>query len=134
MDSEKYSHYGPIDFALDSSFIRWIRHTENNDFWENWINLHPEKAGILNTARLLVLSVSETTIKSNQSEVEIAWLKVHYRIQMMEMKSCTEDFLSQSEEVKVRPVYKTFLKMAVAILLLATFTISILSIKDNKNS
>lgn len=130
MDSQKYITYGPIDFALDTSFIRWVRIAENHAFWQNWILEHPEKTDSIKTARLLVLSVSDLEILGSQSEVEKAWLKVHYRIQLMDMASQAEETHLEAEPVRMRPLYAQFMKVAAVILLLATFTFSMIYFKN----
>jgi transmembrane sensor len=54
---ENYKNFQLEDFLLDESFIRWAREEcspQEQAFWEDWINKHPEKQDIVNQARLIV--------------------------------------------------------------------------------
>ncbi|WKN32500.1 FecR domain-containing protein [Porifericola rhodea] len=51
-----YNDYSALDFAADEHFQQWVltQNAEATDFWQTWIQLHPEKQSVINEARLLL--------------------------------------------------------------------------------
>jgi ferric-dicitrate binding protein FerR (iron transport regulator) len=64
------------DFVMDEDFIRWVqcRKPEDNAFWNNWLNRHPEKHLIIAEARRILESIrieqKEISDYEIQSETE----------------------------------------------------------------
>ena len=56
-----YTDFEAEDFALDDSFLKWVKHpeiTENTSFWKNWLQQHPHKLEEINEARRLIQAVT----------------------------------------------------------------------------
>ena len=55
-----YSNYQCEDFADDEYFIAWVKYTgaETDQFWHQYILLHPGQATAIDEARELVLQLS----------------------------------------------------------------------------
>lgn len=70
--NEKYSDYSVGDFVWDEQFRQWVVSTNAsvNDFWEKWLLLYPEKAGIIKQAREIVLSLHIKDTKLNENEIQ----------------------------------------------------------------
>lgn len=58
------------DFVMDDDFIRWVNERRNDDnvFWENWLNQHPDKHMVVAEARRILESIG--TEQRIISEVE----------------------------------------------------------------
>jgi ferric-dicitrate binding protein FerR (iron transport regulator) len=54
----KYQNYKLEDYLKDEQFIRWVNQPsmESDQFWKNWIQLHPEALPIIQQAREIILS------------------------------------------------------------------------------
>ncbi len=66
---DKYLHYTPEDFALDESFISWVKNDNKTavDFWEDWIKSNPSKTEIVLKSKRLVENLR---FKSNNAPLE----------------------------------------------------------------
>jgi len=56
---DPYYVYTPEELAADPSFINWVRQSDTQDceFWENWLVIHPERVDVCLQAKSLVLAV-----------------------------------------------------------------------------
>ena len=73
-----YRLFDISDFVLDDDFIRWVNEgsEEDNDFWNNWLALNPDKYMIVAEARKIVesLRTEEVTLSTEEKENEITRL------------------------------------------------------------
>jgi hypothetical protein len=55
-----YHTYTAEDFILDQNFRQWVLNPDqvSNSFWEAWLVQHPEKVGVIEEARELLLEIS----------------------------------------------------------------------------
>lgn len=121
MDSKQYTNYSPIEFALDDSFIHWIKNPECDDFWGNWVSQHPEKSEVIGQARMIVLSASAGEIQFSSTEIDNAWLKVHSRIQMMQSEEA--DTLIKPLH-SATPLWASLAKIALSITLVVSVAVA----------
>jgi transmembrane sensor len=77
----EYENFEVEDFLLDESFQNWVNGAGNNKFWENWITQHPQKAGIIEQARALLLHTAfyEKPVESTEVESELTFLTERIR-------------------------------------------------------
>jgi ferric-dicitrate binding protein FerR (iron transport regulator) len=54
-----YQDYSTEDFIADEFFVKWVKSPdeETAHFWDKWISNHPEKAGVISTAKQFIQSV-----------------------------------------------------------------------------
>lgn len=75
------NHYKKTeDFLADESFKRWVRYHENAIYWETWTLESPERAKLVEEARLwlLAMQVKETPISKQETQVALhdTWQKI----------------------------------------------------------
>ena len=70
--------YDIADFVIDEDFIRWVhkQREEDNQFWNGWLQQHPDKHLVVATARRIVESIqfSQSNINEVQVEQEVSRL------------------------------------------------------------
>ncbi|MFT2010925.1 FecR family protein [Pontibacter sp. 13R65] len=73
-----YLNYGAADFAADYFFIRWVNEgtAEQNTFWSDWLEEHPEKYETILEARKLVTLLSQDEDDMQDAELETIWTKL----------------------------------------------------------
>lgn len=65
-----YGEYDAADFAADASFQAWVLHDMDTlDFWSGWQSAHPEKEGVLQEARAMVLALRFRTNEVSMEEM-----------------------------------------------------------------
>lgn len=76
--NQNYETYEALDFAQDDSFIRWVKKEDDaaRQFWENWRDEHPEKAGELEAARRLVLALRVDEEEPAGQQIDGLWAKI----------------------------------------------------------
>src|SRR5690606_3198573 len=54
-----YEDFTAADFIQDDYFLKWAKHPtpESDEFWEQWLKLHPDRKSELMQARRLVLGL-----------------------------------------------------------------------------
>jgi hypothetical protein len=54
-----YQQFSLMDFIQDADFIRWVREKRPADqqFWEEWLSLYPDKAPLIEEARHVLASI-----------------------------------------------------------------------------
>jgi transmembrane sensor len=74
-----YSHHIADDFALDNKFQQWVLNPDenNNRFWQEWMNTHPEKRQEIEEAIELVRLAGLST----DYEANTRFLQVWHRLQ-----------------------------------------------------
>jgi transmembrane sensor len=67
--------YDISDFVIDEDFIRWVhqQREEDNQFWSNWLQQHPDKHLVIASARRIVESIQfqQSNIGEQQVEQEV---------------------------------------------------------------
>ncbi|MER0439933.1 FecR family protein [Emticicia sp. W12TSBA100-4] len=70
------------DFLNDDDFVAWVLHTQNDSFWQNFINENPDKAIIIQEAKKLLEEIrafeDTQSSKLNQNRV---WAKLKESMQ-----------------------------------------------------
>jgi ferric-dicitrate binding protein FerR (iron transport regulator) len=76
------------DFVMDEDFIRWVNEKKkaDNDFWDNWLNQHPDKHMVIAEARRIVESIGteQKVISETEKQSEIERLMNTIRNQPLE--------------------------------------------------
>lgn len=71
----KIENYQLDDFVQDLFFRKWVlgKLPSENQFWENWLKIHPEKKAIVEEAKSLVIAsqIEENEVPSQQIQDEI---------------------------------------------------------------
>ena len=64
--------YDISDFVIDEDFIRWVheQREEDNQFWNTWLQQHPDKHLVVATARRIVESIQFPQSNINEVQVE----------------------------------------------------------------
>lgn len=54
-----YDDFAVADFIQDDYFLKWVKHPsqESDEFWEQWLKLHPDRKSELLQARMLILAL-----------------------------------------------------------------------------
>lgn len=70
---DKYNNFEVEDFAGDENFMAWVLtpNQQQNEFWTNWLQAHPEKQEHVARARNILLSLKPKSASSSLSESEI---------------------------------------------------------------
>lgn len=108
---ETYKSFSATQLAGETSFIRWVRHGENDRAWTEWISEYPSTRPIVEQAKRIVLDVSSiraySLYENEQSEL---WDRIQSNLSAP---------LAQSKpEIKTRKIYRWSLVAAAAALAL----------------
>ena len=60
------------DFLSDESFQRWVRFKENHTYWEEWTLESPERAKLVQEARLWIVSMKIEDTELSEQEVQMS--------------------------------------------------------------
>ena len=94
-----YRLFDISDFALDDDFIRWVNEGKkaDNDFWNNWLALNPDKYMVVAEARKILESIrtDELAISDDERESEINRLLV-----TISGKGKSDEVLEQQSQVR----------------------------------
>jgi ferric-dicitrate binding protein FerR (iron transport regulator) len=66
-----YRQYDAADFAADASFQAWVQHGAEDGFWSGWQAANPDKAGVISTARELILALRFHSTEVDPYEMDI---------------------------------------------------------------
>lgn len=77
-NAENYMDYQSEDFAQDDVFIQWVKHpdTRSIQYWEQWLQNHPEKSDEVEKARRLVNMMQTKEEEPTEVQVENMWRKI----------------------------------------------------------
>ncbi|MHC2990969.1 hypothetical protein OB13_05000 [Pontibacter sp. HJ8] len=66
------------ELATDHYFIQWVKHPneESTLYWKNWLEMNPDKAGVIADARQLVLLLSQEEEEEDSDELDNIWEKL----------------------------------------------------------
>lgn len=68
---DPYINYSVEDFLWDEKFrYDTLNPNENNMYWENWVQRHPEKKQIVDDAKKIILSLSVDEAEINEDEIQ----------------------------------------------------------------
>ncbi|MEL6925691.1 MAG: FecR domain-containing protein, partial [Bacteroidota bacterium] len=75
---KNFTKYNSVDFAQESSFIRWVKQGNAADakFWEGWVSQHPEKAADIEEARNIVRTLRFKETPVDQKQIDALWDKI----------------------------------------------------------
>lgn len=78
--------YSVRDLVMNPSFVRWVKHqdAEAGKYWVDWLRRHPDKQGILNEARQLVIGFSTPPETFDGPELEAMWQHIQARTSQLE--------------------------------------------------
>src|SRR5688500_1598254 len=105
-----YRLFDISDFVMDEDFIRWVHQKKkvDNNFWENWLEEHPDKYMVIAEARRILESIGTKQKNINEAETE------------GEVNRLLETIRGQSQEpkqpAKVRYISKRWLTVAATLL------------------
>jgi len=74
----KYEKYSVHDFVLDEYFQLWVTSSNAvcNDFWQSWLESHPDKKQELEDAREFLKQITLPNYHLSQANVESLWRKI----------------------------------------------------------
>ena len=103
---DKFLQYDHADFAMEDSFINWVKTRDENDqqFWEQWTREHPEKKSEIEKAILLVQSLKFKEKAVPQGKEDSIWANI------VKETSTDESSTSPVKETVKEPVKKIKLK------------------------
>ncbi len=80
------------DFLEDASFKNWANQKNGTDinFWEFWIENNPDKIGLVNKAKDLVLGISFDKNLVSKEKVAFEWRKLETKIKTRTLKQKTK--------------------------------------------
>ncbi|WKN30379.1 FecR domain-containing protein [Porifericola rhodea] len=77
-----YEQYDLEDFVADPYFKKWVRkgNAKSNEFWESWLEAHPEKADTIAQAKSILTFLQFQVDEASEEETLEVKAKVMYRI------------------------------------------------------
>jgi len=130
MNINEYKNYSAEDFVWDEQFRNWVLFpdSQSTSFWNNWLQQHPEKEGIVQQAAEVVKSLTVTMNKlSEQKKKEI----IAGTLERLE--SDTTGFVAFSTRPVLKRRYMRYSFAIAASALLAVACIWLLVNKTNRN-
>ena len=75
---KNYVDYNAIASAEDATFIKWVRHQDPKAkrFWEDWIRTHPDKAPVMQEAKILVQALQVKEEEPSKERIDKLWAKI----------------------------------------------------------
>lgn len=77
---KKYTSYNPEELAGDESFIRWIKHQDNDLRWSKWLEENPGCHENVRKARLLIEAIQFAPIKPSSELKNKMWQHIDAHI------------------------------------------------------
>ncbi len=118
---KNYKLYNVSDFVLDQDFILWVYEKKNDEFWNAWINLNPDKQLVIEEAKKVVLSLQPSAEAISTREVEDEISKLLHTIQQP----------AQTPVVPIRKATKWWW-IAASVLAIVGISIWILSVSNEQ--
>jgi len=79
-----YSEYSAEELAMERLFIRWVRHPDDPQvakFWVSWVRENPQQAETVESAKMLVDTVSEwQNMEMSRDERVSLWERIRQSI------------------------------------------------------
>lgn len=104
--SSDYENFYSADFAADEQFIQWVLNPTENDllFWENWLKAHPEKEGVVQEAKFLVLHLAQDNDGLCVNELDEIWENLKESTDQFQNSKSSKQVLGR--HIKLAQVYK----------------------------
>ena len=122
-----YRLFDISDFVMDEDFIRWVHQKKkvDNNFWENWLEEHPDKYMMIAEARRILESIGTKQKNINEAETE------------GEVNRLLETIRGQSQQpkqpAKVRYIPKRWLSVAATLLVAVIATAIYFLLKQDES-
>lgn len=102
-----YSDFSVERFVMDNHFQEWVKYpnAENTLFWTKWVEEHPDKAGEIQQARLLILSMDFKRTPGNEIPQQLMFKKIQASILQINEKSIVVKSSSINIYYKVAAVF-----------------------------
>ena len=88
MNKKPYAAYTAEELALDDLFVRWVQHPDDEEvvaYWQNWLSKHPYRTQIVEVARELIHTGSQSALPELSSdEVSSVWGRIRQSLRTME--------------------------------------------------
>lgn len=133
MNTIKYKNYSTEDFVWDEQFRNWVLspNPQSTSFWNNWLQQHPEKEGVVQQATEVVKSLTVTMDKlSEQRKKEI----IAGTLERLESDTTPFVALSIKPVLKRRYIRYSFAVAASALLAVACIWLLVNKTGSNKNT
>lgn len=100
---DPYINYSVEDFLWDEKFrYDTLNPNENNKYWDNWVQRHPEKKQIVDDAKKIILSLSVDEAEINEDEIQFL---ISDTIKLLDNNSVTNTFTNKKPSVFSRYKY-----------------------------
>jgi len=75
---DKYLHFSSEDFAVEESFINWVKNSNPQDinYWNKWLLDHPEKKGDVAAAKKIIESINFDEPASVSARENAIWERI----------------------------------------------------------
>lgn len=108
---EAYKSFSATQLAGETTFIRWVRHGENDQAWAEWMSEYPATQSTVSQARQIVLDISALRANSlHGNERNELWNKIQSNLSIPEQL--------HKPEIKTRKIFRWSLVAAAAALAL----------------
>lgn len=120
----KYSSYQVSDFLKDDLFVRWVKNNDLHakEFWEKWLETHPEKTQTVKQAKDIILSIK---------------YKKPHKLSSDEYVNIYEEIIKESESNHYNTTFLKYshhmMRIAASILILATISFTIWTTLDSSS-
>lgn len=126
------------DFLMDEDFIRWVKKGENadNDFWNNWLNQHPDKYIIVAEAKRILESFGQESKQIREEEKNLEVEKLLLTIKETSQQGAVETPVYLQPETPVYSIKRSrrMWYVAATVLLIITASVSYFVVKKNNVS
>lgn len=99
----EYTDYSVEDFIRDEYFQKWIIHPDNIalDFWQKWIDDHPDKKEVLQCAiNLMLLLCNENTFQLHHFDADTLWQKILQKKDKIDIDIPESGFTSKKYSIR----------------------------------
>ena len=107
--NDKNLHNNLDSFLNDDSFISYVKNLNAQyvKYWDRWLLAHPEKVDVVNEAKLIINSIQFEEDIPTKKQIDRTWANISSDINIESQKPKDQKF----------PIYKIFIGIAAAILL-----------------
>lgn len=100
VENREFDNYSVEDFALEESFITWVRtnNKSGDNFWDKWLAENPHKKEEVEKARFIILGLKETSRAISEAELDQAWNSLWQERPIMNKSTNTKSFHSINQQ------------------------------------